>query len=157
MTGYESTRNIRTVESERSLAYEHQNLIQSPSPPANATSFPFSIFSGSSSSSANSPSAFNPLALDMSLSEPRLQLNSPALIIALTGFNSQKDQELAFEAGMDIFLTKPVRFREIGKILDGWRASQEVEAREKREKEMRDQEMGEKKESTTGKGSWMRR
>jgi CheY-like chemotaxis protein len=47
-------------------------------------------------------------------------VNPPALIIALTGFSSQKDQEMAFESGMDIFMTKPVRFREVGRILDMW-------------------------------------
>lgn len=79
------------------------------------------------------PSAFDPSFLDLEVAAPRLKLNPPALIIALTGFSSQKDQEQAFEAGMDIFMTKPVRFREIGKILDGWMATREEEAREKRE------------------------
>jgi CheY-like chemotaxis protein len=46
--------------------------------------------------------------------------NRPALIIALTGFSSQKDQEMAFESGVDIFMTKPVRFKEVGKILEAW-------------------------------------
>jgi CheY-like chemotaxis protein len=46
--------------------------------------------------------------------------NRPALIIALTGFTSQKDQEMAFESGVDIFMNKPVRFKEIGRILDDW-------------------------------------
>jgi len=49
----------------------------------------------------------------------------PALIIALTGFSSQKDQEMAFEAGVDIFMTKPVRFREVGRILEGWSGGRE--------------------------------
>jgi CheY-like chemotaxis protein len=47
----------------------------------------------------------------------------PALIIALTGFSSEKDQEEAFEAGVDIFMTKPVRFREVGRVLEGWKKS----------------------------------
>merc|ERR1711964_483258 len=34
MTGYESTRHIRMIETERRLAYEHQNLIQTTSPSA---------------------------------------------------------------------------------------------------------------------------
>lgn len=46
--------------------------------------------------------------------------NRPALIIALTGFSSQRDQEMAFECGVDIFMTKPVRFEEVGRILNGW-------------------------------------
>jgi len=46
--------------------------------------------------------------------------NRPALIIALSGFTSQKDQEIAFESGVDIFMNKPVRFKEVGRILDDW-------------------------------------
>ncbi len=65
--------------------------------------------------------------IDLHLSAPKLKLNRPALIIALTGFSSQKDQELAFEAGVDIFMTKPVRFREVGRILEGWMKSREAE------------------------------
>ncbi|KAH9222298.1 hypothetical protein DL95DRAFT_454760 [Leptodontidium sp. 2 PMI_412] len=149
MTGYESTRHIRMIETERRLAYEHQNLIQSQSsylPSTNAlpSSFPFnlptpsvSIHSHSSTTAApttypfpppQSPSAFSPSELNSRLELPRLKLNSPALIIALTGFSSQKDQEMAFEAGVDIFMTKPVRFREVGRILEGWMRSREASA-----------------------------
>ncbi|KAH7369618.1 hypothetical protein BKA65DRAFT_2440 [Rhexocercosporidium sp. MPI-PUGE-AT-0058] len=155
MTGYESTRHIRMIETERRLAYEHQNLIQTQSshistlgvPPS---SFPFNLptpsisaHSHSSTSSGlsptsktapitypfpppQSPSAFDPSELNSRLELPRLKLNSPALIIALTGFSSQKDQEMAFEAGVDIFMTKPVRFREVGRILEGWMSSREA-------------------------------
>jgi hypothetical protein len=34
---------------------------------------------------------------------------------------------MAFEAGVDIFMTKPVRFREVGRILEGWMKSRELE------------------------------
>jgi len=81
MTGYESTRHIRSVEIERTLAYEHQNYVQSPylsdraEPPS---SFPFQSKSRSASSSissstnnSNSPSAF----VDLHLSQPKLKLN----------------------------------------------------------------------------------
>ncbi|CZT50117.1 uncharacterized protein RSE6_11049 [Rhynchosporium secalis] len=154
MTGYESTKHIRMIETERRLAYEHQNLIQTQSPfslsSAQTSSFPFGLPSPSISSHSSSisptncslsstnppfpsalssqspnPSAFSPSDLAARLKLPKLQLNSPALIIALTGFSSQKDQEMAFEAGVDIFMTKPVRFREVGKILEGWMKSRE--------------------------------
>lgn len=152
MTGYESTRHIRSVEIERQLAYDHQNLIQSPylsslTSNANSTSFPFhgpatpfshnqnlsisstssSTSKASSNSNSNSPSAFEPSAIDLHLQAPRLKLNAPSLIIALTGFSSRKDQEMAFEAGVDIFMTKPVRFREVGRILEGWVKSRDKE------------------------------
>ncbi|KAJ5764618.1 hypothetical protein N7533_003299 [Penicillium manginii] len=44
----------------------------------------------------------------------------PAIIIALTGLSSQKDESEAIESGMDFFLTKPVAFKQVAKILDGW-------------------------------------
>ncbi|KAF4631651.1 hypothetical protein G7Y89_g6476 [Cudoniella acicularis] len=115
MNGYEATRLIRSTEAERRVAYDQQQQIQSPllCPPSN--SFPFYL---PSTSNPASPSSF--ASIDLHLHTPKLQLNAPALIVALTGFSSRKDQELAFEAGVDIFMTKPVRFREVGKILDGW-------------------------------------
>jgi CheY-like chemotaxis protein len=47
--------------------------------------------------------------------------NSPAsTIIALTGLSGSNDELEAISAGMDVFLTKPVTFRNISKILDQW-------------------------------------
>merc|ERR1712098_137775 len=89
------------------------------------TTFPFPA--PSQNGLATSPSSFDPSELNSRLDLPRLKLNSPALIIALTGFSSQKDQEMAFEAGVDIFMTKPVRFKEVGRILEGWMKGREEE------------------------------
>lgn len=85
-----------------------------------------------------SPSAFSPAELDAQLNKQSTQVeqkpNKPALIIALTGFSSEKDREMAFEAGMDVFITKPVRFREVGSILEGWMKRGEMEGREEKRK-----------------------
>ena len=43
----------------------------------------------------------------------------PATIIALTGLGSASAQQEAFSSGFDMFLTKPVRLKELTKILDG--------------------------------------
>ncbi|TVY82198.1 Hybrid signal transduction histidine kinase B [Lachnellula suecica] len=125
MSGFESTRLIRGIEAERRIAYEHLQRVQSPwlSPPQ--SSFPFHI---PPSSTSTSPSSFP--SIDLHLSKSALQLNKPALIIALTGFSSEKDQEMAFESGVDVFMTKPVRFREVGKILEGWAKSRERDSLE---------------------------
>ncbi|KAH7113779.1 hypothetical protein B0J11DRAFT_541303 [Dendryphion nanum] len=40
-----------------------------------------------------------------------------AVIVALTGLASTKDREDAFDAGVDMFLTKPVQFGELGRTL----------------------------------------
>jgi CheY-like chemotaxis protein len=53
----------------------------------------------------------------------------PALVIALTGLASSRDQSEAFTSGVDLFLTKPVAFKEVGKMLDNWEANREREAR----------------------------
>jgi CheY-like chemotaxis protein len=114
MTGYESTRKIRAVEADRRAAYglQLQSLSSPPihpSPPA----FPF----------PTPGRVTDPLLpVEPPLLQPALR---PALVIALTGFSSQNDQEMAFDSGMDIFMTKPVRFRDVGRILEGWIKSRE--------------------------------
>lgn len=45
-----------------------------------------------------------------------------ALIIALTGLASSRDQTEAFTSGVDLFMTKPVSFKEVGRLLDNWEA-----------------------------------
>lgn len=47
-------------------------------------------------------------------------MGNRALIIALTGLASSRDQTEAFNSGVDLFLTKPVSFKEVGRILDNW-------------------------------------
>lgn len=47
----------------------------------------------------------------------------PALIIALTGLASSRDQSEAFTSGVDLFMTKPVSFKEVGRMLDNWEAN----------------------------------
>jgi len=49
--------------------------------------------------------------------------NRPALIIALTGLASGRDQSEAFTSGVDLFMTKPVSFKEVGRLLDNWEAN----------------------------------
>jgi signal transduction histidine kinase/CheY-like chemotaxis protein len=62
-------------------------------------------------------------------SEFRRGLESPmvtppsALIIALTGLASGRDQSEAFTSGFDLYLVKPISFREVGRLLDNWEKS----------------------------------
>jgi len=44
----------------------------------------------------------------------------PAIIIALTGLSSSRDESEALASGVDMFLTKPVSFREVSRLLDEW-------------------------------------
>ena len=38
--------------------------------------------------------------------------------VALTGLTSERDQVEAMASGMDLFLTKPISFKKVGKLLD---------------------------------------
>lgn len=49
--------------------------------------------------------------------ERGLNTKEPAMIIALTGVGSAAIQQEAFASGVDLFLTKPVRFNELSDIL----------------------------------------
>lgn len=42
----------------------------------------------------------------------------PSIIVALTGMSSARAQQEAFASGVDIFLTKPVRLKELKKIFE---------------------------------------
>lgn len=48
------------------------------------------------------------------------------MIIALTGLASGKDQSEAFLAGVDLYMTKPVSFKEVGRLLDNWEKNASV-------------------------------
>ncbi|CAL3966640.1 unnamed protein product [Diplocarpon coronariae] len=48
-----------------------------------------------------------------------------ALVIAFTGRSSIEDQNEAVRVGIDLFMTKPVAFKEVGKICDNWAANRE--------------------------------
>lgn len=42
----------------------------------------------------------------------------PVTIVALTGLGSSSAQEEAFASGINLFLTKPVRLKELGRVLE---------------------------------------
>ena len=45
---------------------------------------------------------------------------SSAYIVALTGLAAERDRQLAFESGVDHFLTKPVSLKQLGMVIDDW-------------------------------------
>lgn len=55
--------------------------------------------------------------------EKQAAVHPPATIIALTGLGSADAQHEAYGSGVDLFLTKPVRLKELTRILEGLRAS----------------------------------
>jgi CheY-like chemotaxis protein len=53
--------------------------------------------------------------------EKQRDQDSPrSIIIALTGLSGSNDEAEALDAGMDLFMTKPVTLKNISKILDQW-------------------------------------
>lgn len=44
---------------------------------------------------------------------------APTTVVALTGLGSASAQQEAYSSGVDLFLTKPVKLKELSKILDG--------------------------------------
>lgn len=52
---------------------------------------------------------------------------NPAIIIALTGLSSHKAESEAIGSGIDLFLTKPVAFKQVTKILNEWEETGSVE------------------------------
>lgn len=50
------------------------------------------------------------------------QAPKAALIVALTGLASGRDHGEAFACGVDLYMTKPVSFKEVGRLLDNWEA-----------------------------------
>jgi CheY-like chemotaxis protein len=96
MNGHESTRAIRALEREREREYH------------------------TSANTANSANVKSPVSPTFWKASKRGTPPKPALIIALTGLSSIKDQEEAFRSGVDLFLTKPVSFKEVGSALEDW-------------------------------------
>jgi CheY-like chemotaxis protein len=41
-------------------------------------------------------------------------------IVALTGLAADKDRQIAFDSGVDHFLTKPVSLKQLGIVIDDW-------------------------------------
>ena len=60
--------------------------------------------------------------------------STPAFIIALTGLASSRDQSEAFTSGVDLFMTKPVSFKEVGRLLDNWEKHGGLKQEEKAER-----------------------
>lgn len=107
MTGYESTCRIRAVETDRRAANELKlQSFSMPRPRPSSPAFPFHTLG----------QITDPLlTVEPALLPPTIR---PSLAIVLTGFSSQNDQEMTFDSGTDIFMTKPVRFRDVGRILE---------------------------------------
>ena len=104
MNGFEATCKIREMEANRSnssISLQHGTGADGTfTPPTSRPDTPSSPPKPNTSSQQQPPTS--------------------ALIIALTGLASGRDQAEAFSSGVDVFLTKPISFKEVGKLLDNW-------------------------------------
>ena len=119
LDGFGATRQIRALEESRRrrAAEAAGDQCDNSGPPLSQES----VFKGSSQADDNANGG------GMSGKEKDTGKAEGALVIALTGLASSSDQSEAFTSGIDLFLTKPVAFREVGKLLDNWEANQERE------------------------------
>ena len=115
MNGFEATRRIRQMEFIRCSSPSSQRQPQTETIASRLAALPHDIPTELLPSLANGSGLSN---------KPRPSATyTPALIIALTGLASQADQSEAFASGVDLFMTKPVSFKEVGKLLDNWEAN----------------------------------
>lgn len=63
----------------------------------------------------------------------------PATIIALTGLSSESDELEALASGVDLFLTKPVSFKEVSRLLDEWESKREMSREQQEQQEQQQQ------------------
>ena len=110
MNGFEATRYIRQLETIRCRSTASQEEQNTNTIAARLAALPHDIPTFTNGS--------------VPFTKPRASPTyTPSLIIALTGLASQQDQSEAFSSGVDLFMTKPVSFKEVGKLLDNWEAN----------------------------------
>ncbi|KAK8244967.1 hypothetical protein HDK77DRAFT_239757 [Phyllosticta capitalensis] len=121
LNGFDATRQIREAEARWNAEAAEQAANAAATGPSETSS----TATTSTSTPASTPGTTDSLNTPAGCSakptpSPRKQPITPALVVALTGLASARDQSEAFEAGVDLFLIKPVSFREVGRLLDNW-------------------------------------
>lgn len=106
MNGHEATRTIRQIESDRRASSEQVPTLNSLQ---------------AQSDSLDPATQITPDPDGCTKSK------KPALVVALTGNAKGSDQTEAFDSGVDIYMTKPVSFKQVGKLLENWREEQAEE------------------------------
>lgn len=64
----------------------------------------------------------------------------PAAIVALTGLASAQAQQEAYSSGVDTFMTKPVKLKELGKMLDNGTLGNEGTKEDEMKNDQKDRE-----------------
>ncbi|KAF2165157.1 hypothetical protein M409DRAFT_67433 [Zasmidium cellare ATCC 36951] len=106
MNGHEATRTIRQIESNRRASNEQVPTLNS---------------------LQEQSDSFSPATPMTPGSDGCVKSKKPALVVALTGNAKGSDQIEAFDSGVDIYMTKPVSFKQVGKLLENWREEQAEE------------------------------
>lgn len=102
MDGFEATRGIRAIEQQQHNA----PLAQPPPQPSHSISTP----SDSESTTPYTPSQ------DQQQDKHRPQ----SFVVALTGLASRKDEDKAYRCGVDLVITKPVKFGKLTELFEKW-------------------------------------
>ena len=104
MNGFQATREIRAIEHRRRRLHRREARLSGQQQPQRTEL-------GAVKTSETSESTPTPTPTPPPL---------PALVIALTGLASSQDQREAIASGVDLYMTKPVSFKDVGQILDNW-------------------------------------
>ncbi|TKA57871.1 hypothetical protein B0A49_11387 [Cryomyces minteri] len=123
-----ATNGLEAVETYKSHLLSHP---QSPRPPSPSDASSAAAFESVVVSPSERPKAFDVVLMDISMpimdgleatrnirQYERERGLKPSTVIALTGLASATAQQEAFSSGIDLFLTKPVRLKELTKILE---------------------------------------
>ncbi|EKG17375.1 hypothetical protein MPH_05443 [Macrophomina phaseolina MS6] len=100
MDGFEATRAIRAIE-------RRQHLTDRPSHAPPQLSHGVSTESDSDATTPYTPSGQG-------------HQRSQAFVVALTGLASRKDEDKAYRAGVDLVITKPVKFGKLTELFEKW-------------------------------------
>lgn len=111
MDGFEATRAIRALEKRQRITTPqppHQQLPASQPPHNNNISTP----------SDSDPTT--PYTPDQPNEKPHPPPHPQAFVVALTGLASRKDEDKAYRSGIDLVITKPVKFGKLTELFEKW-------------------------------------
>ncbi|KAK0664430.1 Hybrid signal transduction histidine kinase J [Lasiodiplodia hormozganensis] len=112
MDGFEATRAIRAIE-------RRQRITASAPPPAPPPHPPQLSHSVSTPSESESTTPYTTPSTGQDSHQHRRR-SSQAFVVALTGLASTKDEDKAYNCGVDLVITKPVKFGKLTELFEKW-------------------------------------
>ncbi|OMP83141.1 Autoinducer 2 sensor kinase/phosphatase luxQ [Diplodia seriata] len=118
MDGFEATRAIRSIERRQRLTGSAPPAAAPPPPaPPQPPQLSHSV-STPSESELNTP--YTTPSAGQDPHQQRRRRLSQAFVVALTGLASTKDEDKAYNCGVDLVITKPVKFGKLTELFEKW-------------------------------------